>query len=128
MKKIKNHNCKLDTCDVNEHSDSHTHSCCPSKKGKKDFLLYFSIMIISVAYFSYLTMGGSIVGKSYMFNEYVFNTMNKMWIGIALGIIFAGILSVVPQDFVVAAFGDRKSGVKGIVKASIAGVLVMEFC
>ncbi|MFC1659005.1 permease [Pseudomonadota bacterium] len=115
------HNCKLEvTCDV--HS-SHDHKCCNSK-GKRDNLLYFSVIAISIAYLSYMTIGDGIIGKTYIFNEYVFNTMNKMWIGIFAGVLFSGILGIVPQDFIVAAFGDRKSGIRGIVKASIAGVLL----
>jgi uncharacterized membrane protein YraQ (UPF0718 family) len=51
-----------------------------------------------------------------------FELMNAMWWGLALGVLFVGLLDRVPRDIVIAALaGDRRS--TGILRATAAGVL-----
>lgn len=123
-KKItKKHDCKLVNCDT-PHVTEKQHSCC-SHKHKRDYALFITVGIVAISYIFYLIFGISAGSKvQVVFTSAIFETMNKMWIGIAAGIIFSGLLSKIPQDFVVSAFGSRKAGVGGIVKASIAGVLL----
>ncbi len=53
----------------------------------------------------------------------VFELMNIIWWGIALGIVMIALLSKVPREFVVAALGTG-NGLSGIIRATIGGVLL----
>jgi uncharacterized membrane protein YraQ (UPF0718 family) len=122
-KKItKKHNCKLVNCNT-PHITEAQHVCC-SHKHKKDWVLYISVSIVAFSYLFYLFAGSVGPVLQTTFTHTIFETLNKMWIGIGAGIFFAGLLSKVPQDFVVSAFGSRKAGFLGIAKASVAGVLL----
>lgn len=64
-------------------------------------------------------------GASYdvVFSAAVYDFMNRMWWGIALGVFFVGLLSAVPRVFVMKILGDRP-GLPGILRATAAGVLL----
>ncbi|NQX90427.1 MAG: permease, partial [Halioglobus sp.] len=51
----------------------------------------------------------------------VYELFNNMWWGIAIGIVFVGILARVPRELVMAMLG-RKAGVGGLFRATLAGV------
>ncbi|MEM9622043.1 MAG: permease [Pseudomonadota bacterium] len=53
----------------------------------------------------------------------VFELMNTVWWGIAIGIVMIGILGRIPREFVMSALGTR-TGAAGIVRATLAGVLL----
>ena len=46
-----------------------------------------------------------------------------MWWGLALGVVFVGILAGVPRDLVVAVLG-RRAGLAGMLRATLAGVFL----
>ena len=53
----------------------------------------------------------------------VFELINTMWWGIAVGILMIGVLGKIPREFVMAALGTG-SGLRGILRATAAGVLL----
>lgn len=100
-------------------------NCCPSKKKRFDWLLWGSLTLIILGYGSFWLFGEvfgtwwqlSIFGKS------VFEIMNRMAWGLALGIVFVGILQKVPRELLLGALG--KGGTfGGILRATAAGVML----
>lgn len=57
-----------------------------------------------------------------VFTAGVFELINQMWWGLALGILFVGLMDRVPRDIVMRALGGRRP-ITGILKATLAGVL-----
>ena len=53
----------------------------------------------------------------------VFELMNTIWWGVLIGILMIAVLGRVPREFVMSALGT-KSGSRGIVRATLAGVLL----
>ncbi|NKB33591.1 MAG: ATPase [Pseudomonadales bacterium] len=56
-------------------------------------------------------------------NHSIFELVNTVWWGVVIGMIMIGILGKVPREFVMAALGT-KTGVKGIWRATFAGILL----
>lgn len=107
-----------------------TRSCCGSTttgKKKFDFILWGSLAVIGVCYVlaeanAYdvfaepLPYVGEIYATSYEF-------LYRMWWGIALGILFVGVMHKIPKEYFNAVLG-RGDSVNGIVRATIAGLLL----
>ena len=53
----------------------------------------------------------------------VVELFNKMWWGLALGVIFVGILAKIPRDLVMSVLGHR-DGFSSLLRATLAGVLL----
>ena len=53
----------------------------------------------------------------------MYEIVNTMWWGIALGMLMVGLLSLVPREFVMSVLGSRP-GTQGIIRATLAGVLL----
>jgi hypothetical protein len=62
----------------------------------------------------------SVVG---VFTGGIFELFNSMWWGLALGVVFVGILGRVPRDLVMGLLG-RDGGVNGLFRATFAGVFL----
>jgi uncharacterized membrane protein YraQ (UPF0718 family) len=97
-------------------------SCCDTPP-RRDYFFWVCLVIVAVAY----PMGAvmqhqhdSVVG---VFTGGVFELFNKMWWGIALGIVFVGILGRVPRELVMGLLG-RDGGVGGLFRATFAGVFL----
>ncbi len=58
-----------------------------------------------------------------VFAHSVVELFNKMWWGIAIGVIFVGILARIPRDLVMSVLGHRK-GFNALLRATCAGVLL----
>ena len=58
-----------------------------------------------------------------IFTGGIVELFNQMWWGIAIGVIFVGILGRVPRDLVMGMLG-RNGGVRGMFRATMAGVLL----
>lgn len=94
-------------------------SCCGTKKKKFDYLLWgalvltavgYSIHLLNLPYFETYSMG-------------VFELLNRMFVGLLIGIFFAGLISKIPQQMLAVALGSSNS-FKGILRATAAGVLL----
>ncbi|MDD9901259.1 MAG: permease [Alphaproteobacteria bacterium] len=113
----------------------HTHdfdnvSCCHVPKGpnpaplwkRYDWILWISLAIVGGSYilhFFYAHDHESLMGR---FTGASFELVNTMWWGVIAGALIMGLLSKVPRHFVTAALGSE-SGLRGIVRATIAGLL-----
>lgn len=97
-------------------------SCHP--KGRVDYLLWGSLVVIALAYFSFLFAKEQVAlfPSLHSFTHAVFSMMNQVWWGIAFGLIFVSILGKVPRDLMAAILG-RGGTFSGILRATMAGVM-----
>jgi hypothetical protein len=95
------------------------------KKKQIDYFLSITLLIILVAYIGYLVLPANILNLKYIntFTSSTFELMNRMSWGLALGIIFVGILNRIPREIIQKIMG--KSGtISGILRATAGGVLL----
>ncbi|MCB0327476.1 MAG: permease [Bdellovibrionales bacterium] len=100
--------------------------CCHPPKQKKDWLWILSSWTIATMYGLHLLHLTYIQKTLQSFSESIFELMNKMLLGIALGIVFVGLLSLLPRSLVQSALGSQNKW-KKIVKATVAG-LMFDLC
>lgn len=104
-------------------------ACCgdePAKKARPDLLLWLTLSIVTIGYFLDLFFTADVVSTAPALgkmSEAIRFLMNSMWIGLALGMLFVGLLGRVPREFVTSLLGKGDSFV-GIVRATIAGLLL----
>ncbi len=105
-------------------------SCCPQnqpvKKSRPDVLFLSTAMLVAIGYILNLlasTYNIQLVLVLAEMSAAVRQLMDSMWIGLALGIFFVGILGRVPREFVTSLLGKGDS-VGGIMRATCAGVLL----
>jgi uncharacterized membrane protein YraQ (UPF0718 family) len=96
--------------------------CCEPVR-RRDYLFWASLLTVAVAY----PMGAlrqvhddSILG---VFTAGIFTLFNSMWWGIAIGVVFVGILARLPRELVLGVLG-RNSGLSGLLRAALAGVFL----
>ncbi|MCB1615602.1 MAG: permease [Pseudomonadales bacterium] len=107
-------------------------SCCPLASGaaekraaKPDVMLWGSLALVAVFYSNAAFFEEAVLP----FDAYgviihaVFELINSMWWGVAIGILMLSLLSKIPREFVISILG-RKGGVTGICRATAAGVLL----
>lgn len=117
--------CHPQNTNENKTHQGEADSCHDSGSGKPDFLLWGSLIIAAVLYFHYLLSEPSTHFATWYatLTASVFELVNTMWWGLALGIVMLAVLSKVPREFVMSLLGTR-TGVKGILRATAAGVLL----
>lgn len=99
----------------------HTDHCGPKKKF--DWLLWGGMMTVLIGYVCHVTGFFQYIAWVQHLTMSVYELMNKMWIGLVLGIIFVGILTKIPREFVLSILG-KPGTVTGILRATLAGVLL----
>lgn len=103
--------------------DSSNSGCCKPKT-RTDYLLWVSLSIISAGYALHLLMPSLNLPIQFrLFSEAIFNLINSMWWGLAIGIISVGLIAKIPRDIVTAIFGMGDS-FSGIIRATLAGILL----
>ena len=101
--------------------------CCgaETKAAKTDTFLWFSIISVVLLYALGLVLphgdGGTLQLATMAHG--VMELVNKMWWGIAVGIIFVGLLARIPRDLVMSVLGHEK-GFRSLLRATMAGVLL----
>ena len=88
-------------------------------------MLWFCIGSVTVLYVLGLVLphaGGQTIQLATLAHGVV-ELFNKMWWGIALGIIFVGLLARIPRDLVMSVLGHEK-GFRSLLRATMAGVLL----
>ncbi|MEH6635722.1 MAG: permease [Halioglobus sp.] len=97
-------------------------SCCETP-ARRDYMFWGSLSVVAVAY----PLGAflrhdhdTVLG---IFTGGIFELFNSMWWGIAIGVVFVGILGRVPRDLVMGILG-RDGGVSGLFRATLAGVFL----
>ena len=101
-------------------------SCCGGSKKGADWLLWGSLILCALGYAIHLFIGNSLPHQLAHFTQGVFELLNKMWWGLALGILAVGALGKVPREWVAAVLGRPRS-TKGIFRAMSAG-LILDLC
>ncbi len=87
-------------------------------------MLWSSAALVTIGYLAHLLFNGSGETHSSLahFAAGTYELMNAMWWGMALGIVFVGLLDRIPREIVVGALaGSRRT--TGILRATAAGVL-----
>lgn len=97
--------------------------CCPSEKKRIDWLMWISMILIVVGYASHLLGLFQDIEKIKILTDSFYELMNKMWIGLVAGIIFVGLLTQIPRQFVISIIG-KPNTVTGVLRATLAGVLL----
>ena len=76
-----------------------TDSCCHPPKNHPDYLLWSTLLIVAIAYSAVQFAEGIMMdARLVTFTGNVYELMNQMFWGIALGIVFVGILGNVPRE------------------------------
>jgi len=93
-----------------------------------DWLFWSTMTMVGIALIAYLGFHDWIrqFDRAYHFTHGVAELMGKMWWGLALGILFVGILSKVPRDIVTGILGPA-NGMQGLIRATLAG-LTLDLC
>ena len=106
-------------------SSCHQPACHTDTGTKRDYLLIVSAAIILFFYILiYLPEGISFrIQWLDAFALAIHSLVNTMAWGVLLGIMFMGLIGRVPREFVISILGE-KAGIKGILRASLAGVLL----
>ena len=86
---------------------------------KRDWLLLGSAAVLVGGYFSHL-LGVPLLAHLW---HSIFELVNTVWWGIALGILMISVLGRIPREFVMSALGAG-GGWRGISRAAVAGVLL----
>ncbi|SMF25055.1 hypothetical protein SAMN02745866_01657 [Alteromonadaceae bacterium Bs31] len=118
-------NSEADTAQANEVTTST--SCCDSKKGRPDYLLWGSLAIVTLCYAVYLSLSwidpSLIDSRIGHFSHAVYDILNTMAWGAALGIFMVALLCKVPRDLVMSLLGTN-GGLQGMLRATGAGLLL----
>lgn len=97
-------------------------SCCETP-ARRDYFFWTCLIIVAIAY-AWGAFGDhdhdSVIG---IFTGGVYELFNAMWWGIALGIVFVGLLSRIPRELVMGVLG-RDGGLHGLFRATLAGVFL----
>ena len=106
-------------------------SCCggeTAKKSRPDFLLWSTLILVATGYAIDLLAADFIQSWSSLASlvDAIHQLMDSMWIGLALGMFFVGLLGRVPREFVTSLLGKGDSFL-GILRATIAG-LFLDLC
>lgn len=97
---------------------------CHANKHKPDWLLRFCLTLTILLYAGHFLLSASLpAGWPMLLSHSVFELINTIWWGIAIGILMIALLGRVPREFVMSALGTKR-GVRGIFRASFAGVLL----
>lgn len=105
-----------------------TSSCCGGGGGKRkiDWLLWGSLVLVAAGYVGHLFFHDQLPAQAAFFSHGVYELMNKMWWGLALGILAVGLLGWVPREWVAAVLG-KPGSISGILRAMTAG-LILDLC
>ena len=91
-------------------------SCCETS-ARRDYLFWVSLSIVALAYPLGALMPHDHLSMVSVFTSGIYELFNKMWWGIAIGIVFVGILGRMPRELVMAMLG-REEGVSSLFRAT----------
>lgn len=105
------------------HASAESEEGCCDVPAKRDYFFWVCFAIVAVAYPAGLLLPHQHDSPLHVFTGGVAELFNMMWWGIALGIIFVGLLSRVPRELVMGVLG-RDGGIRGLFRATLAGVFL----
>ena len=105
-------------------------SCCDNPESKQkhnrpsfDYLLWGSLVATIFFYIAHMSEQLDPLGQLAVLSSSVFELVNIVWWGVVIGIILLAVMSRVPREFVMSLLATG-SGFKGIIRATIGGVLL----
>ena len=105
------------------HSEASEGDSCCETPARRDYFFWTCLIIVAIAYpigafnpHDHATVLGVFTGG-------IYELFNAMWWGIALGIIFVGLLSRIPRELVMGVLG-RDGNIHGLFRATLAGVFL----
>lgn len=117
---------KPDPEENDHHHEDEGGSCCGGSQKGIDWLLWGSLALCAVGYGIHLFLGGQLPHQLAHFSQGIFELLNKMWWGLALGILAVGALGRVPREWVAAVMG-KPGTLQGVLRAMAAG-LILDLC
>ncbi len=114
--------CNANTPSPASDANSHQSSCCDKPANKADWFLRTCLLLTAVFYaLAYADLSHDdwygVISHS------VFDLINTMWWSVLLAIVFVGLLSKIPQQFITSILGPGGT-FKGLWRATAAGVLL----
>lgn len=99
-----------------------TPSCCDTNTNKTDWFLWACLLFTTIFYA--LAFAGLDHNSWYgVISHSVQELINTMWWSVMLAIFFVGVLSRIPQEFIMSILG-KGGTIKGLLRATLAGVLL----
>ncbi len=86
-------------------------------------MLTGSLLLVAAGYAAHLLNLGNTLPYLSDYAHATYTLMNKMWWGLAFGIVCVGLLGRVPREMVLSVIG-RPNTASGVIKATLAGVLL----
>ena len=100
-------------------------TACHETSNQPDYLLWGSFCVVAFLYLQFGLFFESTRWATWYqtLASSVYELMNTMWWGMAIGILTVAILSRIPREFVMSVLGSH-AGLRGIIRATAAGVLL----
>ena len=110
------------------HSVETPESSCCEQPARTDYFFWVCLGVVILAYLvGALSPEVAVSGDHQhgspliIFTRGIFDLFNLMWWGLALGIVFVGLLARIPRELVLGVLG-RDAGLAGMFRATLAGV------
>ncbi len=109
----------------NSSNASISSSCCPSKQRRFDPIMHPALLIIISAILANIIWTDAPQWLHH-FAHTIIEFGSKMWWGVAIGLIFVGLMNKIPREYFRAALGKGDS-FGGLIRAAVAG-LFLDLC
>ncbi len=97
-------------------------SCCEVPP-RRDYFLWTCLAIVALAYPVGAVLQHDHESMVGIFTGGIYELFNRMWWGLAIGVVFVGLLGRVPRELVMGLLG-RDGGLSGLFRATLAGVFL----
>lgn len=114
---------KSSCCAHNQEPVADENGHCHTPAGKPDWMFRITGILVGAGVLLHLSGIFSEHSAIGHFSASVTELLESMWWGVAVGIVFIGILSRIPRDMVMSVLGTR-DGLRGIWRATLAGVML----
>ena len=108
--------------DGNKGATASEDSCCDTP-ARRDYFFWVCLLIVAVAYPAGAILQHDHVSVLGIFTGGIFELFNQMWWGIAIGVVFVGLLGRMPRELVMGMLG-RDGGILSLFRATLAGVFL----
>ncbi len=97
-------------------------SCCETPP-RRDYFFWTCLVVVAVAYPVGAFLQHDHQSAIGIFTSGIYELFNRMWWGIAIGVIFVGILGKIPRELIMGLLG-RERGLGSLFRATLAGVFL----
>jgi uncharacterized membrane protein YraQ (UPF0718 family) len=105
------------------HGEPAADSCCDTPP-RTDWFLWTCVTLVAGAWLAAVLSPAHDHASAWgIFTAGIYELLGRMWWGIALGVVFVGLLARIPRDLVMAVLG-RDRGLNGLLRATLAGVFL----